>query len=464
MRDRVADEVREAMQALERTHGQRRNWVWARLGEAPLAQALAHLVKLAELTAQPCGGDAIAQIADSYADWGWQVDAAVLNALAAVQHQEDVDAVTCALTPLYEAWLRNAATQLQQAVALKPEDYVPTPAPAVGNGTCILFSDALRYDVGQLLRADLERRGWPSDIQWGLAALPTVTETAKPAISPAADRVRSGSEAGMTPVSAATGTDLTADTLRKLIQAAGWQILGEDELGDPSGRGWTEVGAIDAYGHQHGWRIAYHARDEIKMLADHIESLLDHGWQHVVVVTDHGWLMLPDGLPKAELPIHVTEVRKGRCAVLKAGASTDQQAVPWHWNPDISIAIAPDIRCYEAGKAYEHGGISPQECVVPIITVTAGATEDAVVAISEVTWRGLRCYVQLTGAASDLQVDLRVKAAKADTSVALTPKPPDAEGSVSLIVPDEDLEGAVLFVVVVAGDTLKAQALTTVGG
>ena len=87
-----------------------------------------------------------------------------------------------------------------------------------------------------------------------------------------------------------------------MVGDAGFQVLSaEEELGDIAGRAWSESGSIDAYGHEHGWRVAHHAAAELRGLADRIAGLLDHGWQKVVVVTDHGWLLMPDGLPKAEL-------------------------------------------------------------------------------------------------------------------------------------------------------------------
>jgi hypothetical protein len=153
------------------------------------------------------------------------------------------------------------------------------------------------------------------------------------------------------------------------MREAGWQVLGEDELGDPSGRAWTEFGTLDSHGHAYGSQIAQRLQEEVRALGERIDALLAHGWHEVRVVTDHGWLILPGGLPKVALPIHQTEVRKGRCAVLKAGVVTEQQTVPWHWNPDVRIAVAPGIHGYEAGKEYEHGGFSPQECVVPVIRV-----------------------------------------------------------------------------------------------
>ena len=116
-------------------------------------------------------------------------------------------------------------------------------------------------------------------------------------------------------------------------------------------------------------------------------------------MTDHGWLLLPNGLSKAELPQHLTQLRKGRCAVLKDGAVTDQQTVPWHWDPSVRIAVASGIRCYEAGQEYEHGGLSPQECVTPVITVTVlGGHQTEVVTIDSITWKKLRCNIESNAA------------------------------------------------------------------
>ena len=63
-------------------------------------------------------------------------------------------------------------------------------------------------------------------------------------------------------------------------------------------------------------------------------ALLEAGWQQVVIITDHGWLLLPGGLPKAELPELLTTVRKARCARLKPLAATDQRTVPWFWDAE----------------------------------------------------------------------------------------------------------------------------------
>jgi len=372
LQDQPAGAARQAVLGLDKQHGPRRAWVWAQLDQAPLANALQPLAILAKLTGQPLGGATLEAVAGAYAGWGWQADAAVLQALAAVDQADDVVAVKAAIAPLYRPWLEGAALAFQAAVMPHPgQRYVVAPLPPSEPGTCLLFCDALRLDLGQRLAADLARRGLMAEISWRLAALPPVTSTAKPAVSPVAGQIAGQGKHDLTPVSAASGAAVTIGVLRGLLQEAGYQVLQGDALGDPTGRAWTEFGAIDRYGHDHGWKIAQHAVGELAGLAERSDALLRHGWQRVVVVTDHGWLLLPGGLPKAELPQHLTHKRKGRCAVLKEGAITDQQTVPWHWDPNVRIAVASGIRCYEAGQEYEHGGLSPQECVTPRITVTA---------------------------------------------------------------------------------------------
>ncbi len=101
--------ARQSMLDLEQQHGQRRSWVWARLGQAPLAVALQHLAALAKAARQPLGGATVEAVAGAYAAWGWQADAAVLDALAAVEKADDVAAVKAAILPLYRPWLEGAA-------------------------------------------------------------------------------------------------------------------------------------------------------------------------------------------------------------------------------------------------------------------------------------------------------------------------------------------------------------------
>ncbi len=298
----------------------RRQWVWARLDQSPLAMALQHLYKLAQVTQKALSGTSVETIVKRYVDWGWQADAAMVEALQAVEKAEDVAAVKAAIVSLYRPWQQDAVQTFQRAMALIPAaPTAPHPLPEPDPGTCVIFCDALRFDARKRLQTLLDQQGLNTEMTWRMAALPPVTPTAKPAVSPVADRIAGNGKQDLIPVVREIGANVTAATLRNLLSSAGYQILADDELGDPAGRAWTEFGAIDVYGHEHGWKIAHHLRHELERLAERVQALLQHGWRRVLIVTDHGWLMLPGGLPKADLPLHLTHLRKGRCAVLKKG-------------------------------------------------------------------------------------------------------------------------------------------------
>ena len=104
--------------------------------------------------------------------------------------------------------------------------------------------------------------------------------------------------------------------------------------------------------------------------ADRIMQLLGAGWKKVRVVTDHGWLLMPEGLPKVELPAYLAATKWSRCAVVKGHAAVP--SYPWHWNADVRIASPPGIASFRSGERYAHGGVSLQECVVPEIVVEQG--------------------------------------------------------------------------------------------
>jgi hypothetical protein len=464
----TAGEARSRMHALEKEHGERRTWVWAELGQAPLANALPFLVALANATEMPCGGGTPTDIATAYADHGWRADAAVLQALDSVENGEDVTVVKGAIDAVYREWLRTTAETFQSTVRGHP---LPAPPKSAGSGAapagrCLLFADGLRFDIAQRLSAELQERGLKADLKWMFSALPGVTPTAKPAVSPVASLLGPGSD--FDTVVAGEGTKVNISVLRKELAAHSYPVLLGEEVGSDMQRtlgcAWTESGNLDSYGHEQGWKIARRIGEEVRSLVERVQTLLNAGWKEVRIITDHGWLLLPGGLPKAELQESLTEKRKGRCARLTDTAITDIQTVPWHWDKDVRIAVAPGICCFENGKEYEHGGLSPQECVIPVLTVTSGNAAAPLVAIENVTWTGLRCRFQVTGASSGLVADIRTKAADPTTSVVTETKPVEGQGKASLLVDNEELQGTPALIVVLSQDgKVISKALTEIG-
>ena len=464
LKDSLPADARKQIRELEKAHSDRRRWVWAELGLSPLANVLPALVTLAETTESPLGGLTPQDVASSYVAGGWKADAAVLDALAIPGSTEDINSVKAVVEVLYRSWLQDSAEAFQQAVKTHP---LPPPSPAGSAlspkaGCCWLFADGLRYDVGQRLADVLEQGGFLVGRDWQWAALPGVTPTAKPAVSPVAPLLGPGT--GFTCIVREDSAKVGVDNLRRELSKAGYAILMKDDLGTATGAAWTECGALDTTGHNLGWKLALRVPDEVKEIAGRVRALLGAGWQEVRVVSDHGWLLLPNGLPKADLPEHLTEDRKGRCARLKDSAYTTQQTVPWHWDKDVRIATPPGVCCYIAGQEYEHGGLSPQECITPVLTIRSAAPTGPAATLANVRWTGLRCRIQVSGGSQSMMVDVRTKPADAATSVVSSPKSVDAGGQVSLVVPDDAHAGGAAVVVLLGPDgNVLAQWPTVVG-
>lgn len=452
---------------LEETHRRRRGSIWAQLGQSPLALAMEHLVELVDRCRPMPGLGSVEELCLGYAVEGWRADLAALRAMGEANEDRDVGAIATALDAVYRPWLDHGAKLLQDAIgpATNSGTYIASTALTPVTGGVVVFVDGLRLDVAHMLAERLEDANVSVTTSMGLAALPTVTQTAKPALVPI-DQSLLGPGEALDACRASSGATAGVQVLRSLLGEAGMQVLGPQENGDPSGCAWTETGEIDHKGHDLGVRLAHEIDGEVSRIARRIRDLLVAGWSTVSVVTDHGWVLLPSGLPKNEgLPVAATVSRKGRCARLKDGASVDLPTVPWHWDKDVRIAIAPGVSCFEANQAYEHGGISPQECVVAQLIVTAATTAATSRAeITNIKWRGLTLVVQFADLPDGAKVDLRRQAGDEGSSIADLARVTGGTGKVILLVEDEDLEGEQTQLVVVAVDgTVLLQRETTVG-
>jgi hypothetical protein len=468
----AAEEGRNAILELEQDHGERRGWVWARMGYSPLAGALEHLKTLAEHTAMPLVGDSPDLLADAYAKSGYRADDAVLRSLACVKTNEDVAAVSAAIRGVYLGWLDDTARNFQKAASKRPlpgradlKERLVTAEP----GECLMFVDGLRFDVAQRLLAKAHERQLLTTDGYRLSALPSVTPTAKPAVTPAALAII-GEAAGadFCPVIADGKRPLTADRLRDAITATGHQVLHGLDTGLPAGddaRAWTEHGEFDALGHKLQARLASQIEEQLDLVLERIIHLLEAGWRTVRVITDHGWLLAPGGLPSLPLKKYLAECRWSRCAVIKDGAQADVPAAGWFWDARQPVAYAPGVYCFSSGTEYAHGGASPQECVTPDLTFRNAMEGKAVtVKIESLQWLGQRCRVAIQPAADGLFADLRSKPNDPKTSITQA-KPFDKDGKAGLLVEDENLAGTATSIVVfdATGRIISKQA-TMVGG
>jgi hypothetical protein len=462
--DMDAPSARAAVAAAEKEHGTRRQWLWARMGHSPLAIALENLAKVAEGSATVPIGQTATELAKSYEQTGWLVDQAAMRALECVQAKADLEAVGRALRAMYLPWLEEAARRLQEAV--KTAGGLPPGHSNVSDtGTCIIFVDGLRYDVAVRLKQRLSVLGEANlSAQW--TSLPSVTASGKAWCSPVSAHIAGTADnVEFEPRVLADGKPLSSYNFRKLLNEHGIQSLNKHETGDPAGRAWTEAGDLDHYGHEHGIRLARDLETQLDHVFERVNELCDAGWKRIRIVTDHGWLLIPGGLPKSDLPKHQAETRWGRCAVLKDSAHGTSLTFGWDWCKDVQVAYAPGVSNFVAGTEYAHGGISLQECLVPVLQLdrSGAAGPKTLVTIQSVTWKGLRCTVVIDGASAGQRVDIRTKAALASSSLAASVKLVEG-GKASLAVADDEYTGAAAVVVVLGADNevLQKQA-TTVG-
>lgn len=464
-------EARQRITDLETKHGRRRNVVWSELGDAPLANALLHLNRLGKVTSNALTAGSVQELAVAYRNIGWEADDAVLRALLYVVNSEDIEAVNTAIRSMYLPWLEDSSRYLQRIVdtqgypggtiqKVKPVEYK--------HGECVFFIDGMRMDIARRIVNELEAQNISVEESMVWTALPSVTGTGKPAVSPVRSLIY-GSDANVDfePSITETGQSLKGGYyFKKLMTDSGWTILEKSEVGDMNHNAWCEYGDIDREGHDKGWKVTRRLDDMIGEIVDRVNSLLNAGWEKVYIATDHGWLLLPGGLPKIEVPAVLTENKWGRCAALKPGATTQERVFPWYWNPTQYFALADGVSCFRSGLEYAHGGLSLQECLTLNLTVSKEQVMDSTqIKITDVVWRGLRLTVAVDGQFEGVSLDIRMEAGNPLSTLVLSVKLFNTNGTASVVVEDEDLIGENASIVLVNDrNEMLAQMETVIGG
>ena len=179
--------ARERIAQLNRFHRGRRKLVWVELGESPLALALRHLAILSDITSKPLAAGSAKDLETGYSSIGWRADAAVLQSLSFVETEDDLHAVTTAIRSVYMPWIEDSSRYLQEEVEKSGYPGVQLlnrkTRPAI-QSECTLFVDGLRYDLAKHLSETLGKKGYKVSGKTSWAALPSVTATGKPAVSP----------------------------------------------------------------------------------------------------------------------------------------------------------------------------------------------------------------------------------------------------------------------------------------
>ncbi|RWK37905.1 BREX-1 system phosphatase PglZ type B [Mesorhizobium sp.] len=453
-----SSDARSRILELENKHAWRRETVWAKRGEAPLAQALAFLARVAKAKPLPAhGGKALAE---SYVESGAAVDSAAMRALASVPRDVDRNAVSIALRAIYLPWLEEGANTLQELIR-NGGVKLATPEAAKPETTTILFVDGLRMDLAQDLTRLLAAEGLSVDLSWQWSGFPTVTATCKALVSPVASLLNGPtSTSDVLPINS-EGKAATKPVLYKLLEDQGWET-GNSLL--PDSKLWAEAGRFDEDGHALGARLAGQLAAGIRDVVDCVLQLARSG-RRIRIVTDHGWLLMPGGLPKAALESGLAEPqgKRTRCAMVKAKAKTSYLQIPWSWNNEVFVATATGVHSFFAGQEYAHGGVSPQECILPVLDVAATGAQKRDIAALNTRWEGFRLRVDAPGG-TDLHVDLRLGMETSGPSLIKGGRVLDDKGKTSFLVGDDHEGQTVCLVLLDDHGRILAHRVLTVGG
>jgi hypothetical protein len=372
------DTIKQALIRVWQQQQSRKEWLWFSLGLSPWLEILEELVALVEHTQVAFTGADPQGMADMYAERFWKADGAVIKAMSKARHIQHEEALATLLGVIYTPWLEETTLNFQKLVEQQGYPGENQVRSGVGQyhlgGQVVFFVDGLRLDTAHWLQDKLtkhENRQVVLSTKW--SALPSLTATAKAAVTPVADLLTGMLDNDdFKPAVASTMAEFSSHQLKRMLGNVGWQYLDGLETGDVSGYAWVQTGDLDHLGHDHQRKMPQHIDSVLNDVVARIEGLLEAGWRQIKIVTDHGWLWVPNGLPKGNLHKALGKNRQRRCAILKDNVTHDGLVMPWYWNPSVNIAMAPGISAYVTGDYYNHGGLSLQECLTPVLDVKKG--------------------------------------------------------------------------------------------
>jgi hypothetical protein len=319
----------------------------------------------------------------------------------------------------------------------------------------ILFVDAFRWELAKDYSTLLVKNSYEYTLKYSWAALPTLTPTAKPACSPLADLVSLKSSFKEFRPQLHNGRDLLTAIFRDTLKEKGFEYVANNTDIQSGKRIWMEIGDIDTKGHEEQSGMVRRIEELFNQIHEVVDIAFSQGYPNIKIVTDHGWLLLPGGLPKKDLPRDLAETRWGRCALIKEGAQTDLLHLPWHWNQSVFIAYAPGISFFKNNEEYAHGGISLQECLVPLMTIKNPQKTQKSSKISTFKWVNLNCKIELDNTPDGYLLDIRTKFTDAFSSIVLSA--PERKiiknGKCSLMV-DDSSEGKAIWIVLMNPDEI----------
>jgi hypothetical protein len=285
-----------------------------------------------------------------------------------------------------------------------------------GKRVAYFWVDALRYELALALEASLARRH-KTKIQTVCGQLPGVTAFGMAALLPGASTSFEILEEGGKAIPVVGGRKIEDAKARAEALAA---HIGKDrcrvvDLEDAaSGRfggnlETVEVLAIkttdiDSLGENTPAYFLKLIPEILRKIEQAVNQVADAGFHHALIATDHGfcWAWDVGAGDAVTKPAGQWIVSKDRCLLGEGDAGKDSLGME---SRSAGIrTLAPLFACpsglatYTAGVTYFHGGLSPQESLLPLIHVELQAAQEATIDKAQVnlTYRGANSGVVTT--------------------------------------------------------------------
>lgn len=412
------------------------------------------------LETKPPAASSLASVVDWYSSAGWEVDSAYRRMeflrVSTGAYLHDLDDAFVLGRQHYEQWLDEVLRRTADAISgdvLVPDQQQQRRIHHVEvrgwESTAYVLVDALRYELGRDLATRFERLKAAVGVRPALAAVPTITQVGMAAITPGADErfdIKLDSDARLVVHVDGEAVCTVPDRIKRLEKDHGKVAdVPLDKLAHYTNRELKKriEGAalvvvrsneIDADGESDQLAASWGSFDAtLDVLHTAVARLLHAGLQRVILTADHGFLavrQVGEEL-KVDKPSTGTGELHRRAWIGIGGTVTDSTVkVPLS---DFGIGggldiIAPrGLGVFVAGGGLQffHGGLSPQELVVPVITVVSDEPTaepkyevDLSVAGGRITTGIVGVTIEMTGDLFTRESGVRVVLSQNDNRVA----------------------------------------------
>ncbi len=456
------DQVAARLHELDYKNIKRKNWVWFELGYSPLCGALPFLCKMAELTTESFPSLSINDLKEYYISQGYLADQSMRKAMAMVKADKDKTILKSIIQLIYKPWL-ELLTKKFQGLVEKDASIFTSQIATTESESFVLFVDAFRFELAKEFVDRLLKLNCQVTLAASWSAIPTVTPTAKPNVSPMATDISLSSGINEFRPQLKSGKDLQTAAFKESLKTFDFNMVKTGDSMTQEKKYWLEIGDIDTKGHEEQAGMVKRIDELFDYVQEVIDAAFEKGVKRIKIVTDHGWLLLPGGLPKTQLNEGLTETRWGRCALIKEGAKSDLLHLPWRWNPSTFIAYSPGISFFKANQEYAHGGISIQECLLPVLIVENSLDIGLAPKFTNIKWVNLKCAIECENIGDGYTVDIRTKFSDENTSIVISRNKGIVDNKGSLMVSDDAESQAATVVLLDDKGRIRDKQATTVG-